>query len=295
MSKKNTRRNRVVDAAIMMQPWLIEANYAMRLKNRYEQEINLMANGADYKSLGFSERRAASLSHRIEAGDYIENLFHSTYKGAGVIKFTGPLMAEDGPSHYGVDHLNNLIREYDSNTNLAGTIMELDTGGGDSVAAIKSMNAIAETTKPFIVLVTGTSASGGVLMTTTADEIIGANEGIEVGSIGAYWAFDKGMAESYKEDVDWIYSDYSQDKNKAFREYINGNPELIQEQINDLDKFFMKTVDKHLDLNPALKKETLRGGMFRGKDAKKRGLIHGIGDINYAIKRLAILSKNYKS
>ena len=53
---------------------------------------------------------------------------------------------------------------------------------------------------------------------------------------------------------------------------------------------FRSEVQKYRKLNSAMKKETLQGGMFYARDAKKRGIVDSIGTMKNAIKRAKALT-----
>src|SRR5690606_5279170 len=167
-----------------------------------------------------------------------------------------------------------------------GIIIEVNTGGGEVTAAqmLKSAITYAVAKKPVITW-GHFSASGGVLGTLPSSEIIASDTYAEFVSVGVYTAIDKEFAAWYREYVDQIYSEKSTDKNKDWRDYLEGDKSLFQKGVNELDDMFMADVKKHRPLKGNVK-ETLAGGMFLAKDAKARGLIDGIGGIDYVMSRM---------
>jgi ClpP class serine protease len=96
---------------------------------------------------------------------------------------------------------------------------------------------------------------------------------------------DKEIAKWYSENVDDIYSEVSQDKNAEWRAYLKGDTKPLQTIVTQNAKLFQQEVTKYRPLNYD-KETTLRGGMFFAQDAKKRGLIDGVGTLGYAMSRL---------
>lgn len=174
-----------------------------------------------------------------------------------------------------------------ANEEIHGVLLEVDTGGGDAVASQMIHSAIQSRNKPVVALV-HYAASGGMLSTMSADEIIASGPLVSVGSIGTMMSLPKWLAQIYTELFQDVYAETSPDKNAAFRDYIEDlNTEKFTSMLNDLDQVFMQEMDNARPLNKATKKETLAGGTWLAEEAKNRGLIDSIGPFNYAIKRLA--------
>jgi ClpP class serine protease len=174
-----------------------------------------------------------------------------------------------------------------ANDEVMGVLLEVDTGGGDAVASQMIHSAVQSRNKPVVALV-HYAASGGMLATMAADEIIASGPLVRVGSIGTMMSLPKWLAKVYNDYFQDVYADSSPEKNAGFRQYMDTmNTDKITAMLNELDEVFMGEMDKYRPLNKATKDETLAGGTWLAEEAKNRGLVDSIGPFNYAIKRLA--------
>lgn len=197
------------------------------------------------------------------------------------------MAVNDGLCTMGIQSLANNLLFYKDNPNIAGAILEVNSGGGEAMAGQIMYNAVKDFKKPVIALVHN-AGSAAYLAISACTEIIASGELSRLGSIGALVSLDRKFIQTYKDRFDEIYSDLSADKNAGIRSYIEtGDSSLIKQSLNETVLAFQAVVTSHRDVKK--KDETLRGGMFQAKDAKSRGLVDLIGTQELVIKRL----KNY--
>ena len=81
------------------------------------------------------------------------------------------------------------------------------------------------------------------------------------------------------------------------REALNGNFQPIQDVADKATSQFHSMVSAMRPLNGGenYKKATLSGKMFDADESKRRGLVDGIGNMAYAIKRAQSWATKYKS
>lgn len=212
-----------------------------------------------------------------------------------IVSQSGVMMLQDAMCQYGINTLDSVMRDMYVNESIKGIVLKMHTGGGYSIAGDVLQNTIADKNKPVVVYTTFL-ASAGIKGTLRANEIIAASEGTGIGSIGTMATVPKwliGMSEDDMENVD-LYSKTSERKNEVYRSLISGDTSLIVEDLTKHDELFMNSVEKYRKLKGSQKtiSETLSGAMFTSVDAKKRGLIDGIGSQNYAVRRLLSIIKN---
>lgn len=287
--------NRAVDSIFTNTVLAIEPRWGESCLKQYLHELDLIESGVPFSELGIKERKASQLPLYISEDDdeQIVTPLNTIENGAyAILSLSGVMRSQDGMSTRGIDSLiNDFTRSYSDNK-IIGVILKAETGGGEVTAAQKLRSAIASRNKPVLVH-SNRLASGGILGTLDADEIIAYDEMSEFGSIGVYTALDKRFIQWYKDNIDEIYSDKSPDKNKAFRQYLAGDPSLIKEDVNILDDYFMRAVKESRELKGDIS-STLAGGMFLAKDAKRRGLIDGIGNMTYVVERMKSHIASYK-
>ncbi len=219
-------------------------------------------------------------------GNY-SNLDEIPKNSVAVIGMSGVMMNQDAMCSYGMKSMDKNLRKLYSDNKIKGIIMDIDTGGGQSTAGDILFNAIQDRNKPVIIHTT-LLASAGIKGTLAADEIIAASTSTLVGSIGTMMTMPKWYIEDKKENNIELYSETSDGKNSAWRALKNGNFQPYIDQLTKNDEMFMKQVRKYRPLKgtPNERKKTLDGSVFSASEAKTRGLVDGIGSLNYAIKRL---------
>lgn len=194
------------------------------------------------------------------------------------------MAVNDGLCTMGIQSLANNLLFYKDNPNIAGAILEVNSGGGEAMAGQIMYNAVKDFKKPVVALVHN-AGSAAFLAIAGVKEIVASGELSRLGSIGALVSLDRKFIQTYKDRFDEIYSDLSSDKNAGIRSYIEtGDSSLIKQSLNETVLAFQSIVTAHRDVKK--KEETLRGGMFQAKDAKSRGLVDIIGTEDLAIKRL---------
>lgn len=184
-------------------------------------------------------------------------------------------------------YVADALTEALADTSVDGILLEVTTGGGEVTAAQMIRNVIKDKNKP-VVVYAHLAASGGMMATMDADEIVAAGRTARVGSIGAMMSLPKYMRKFYGDIIEDVYADTSPDKNAAFREWLKtGNTDAFRADINALDAIFMAEMSAARPITKKLADSTLAGGVWLADEAKLRGLVDSIGTLNYAITRLA--------
>jgi len=270
--------------------WYINLDYGLKNLIKYQSFLANKANGSvDFDKIkGLSAPRTALLN--VDMSEYLP-----TSEGKKVsiakISFSGPMISEPDLCTDGIQSVIDELKAAYADDSIGGILLEFNTGGGEVSAAIKMRAAVQDKNKPVVVLSNG-FASAGVYSVLDADERIATSKLAKFGSIGVLVSLNSKAIEYIKENVITIYSKYSDNKNKAHRDILEGDFETLKADISALDKVFMSEVNEALSLDPSTKEETLSGGMFLAEDAKKRGLLDAIGGESMAIRRLLSIIKN---
>lgn len=192
-----------------------------------------------------------------------------------------------------VQQLTDVLRALYADRDVSGIILALDTGGGSVTSAELLRDAIRSRNKP-VVVHTNYLASGGVMGTLDADEIVALSRSTVVGSIGVVQQIATFMRDFLNRYFAFEYADTSPEKNASTREFLRtGDTSVYRPLLNELDALFMAEVAANRPLNAALRESTLAGGTWLAEEAQRRGLIDGIGGTNYVITRLAEAVANY--
>ena len=248
---------------------MIDVDFGINALNTYLSEIALLQAGATFADLGFSERREAQRPLNLN--------------NIAMLRLSGVMRLEDSLSTLGVRSLADYIQAADQDPDIRGILLDVNSGGGEAVAGSYLKDAIESASKP-VVVHGHFVGSAAYLAALAADEIILSSEMAKAGSIGAMITINKEMLQAYKERFIDVYATQSKDKNKEFREAMNGDMSFIQKSIDKAADIFQDTVLQYRKIKD--KDKALSGSMFYAKEAKALGLVDGIGGIGYAVKRL---------
>lgn len=265
----------------------IDLSYGRKILSDYLFEVDQMNAGVPFAELGISERRAATMPKVIEVQNDKKDFVKDKI---AIINISGMIRAEDGMSSYGTRTIGEKLIE--SKKNVIGAILKINSGGGYMDGAEAMISAMREFGKP-IVTITGNAGSAAYMIAAESKMIFAETEFSQVGSIGVYIDLNKQFKEFFKNNIETAYSETSQNKNKAFRNYIeNDDLSGFITMATEADSYFMNHVTTKRKLNPNSKEESLSGGMFYAKDAKSRGLIDDYNiTLERAISSLQMLSR----
>ncbi|TXH43973.1 MAG: hypothetical protein E6Q97_33395 [Desulfurellales bacterium] len=280
----------------------IEFDFGFSEFNRYLEDVALVQSGVPYAELGISERRASfrPLIIASDASAYrlTDDVFYESDTKPGsiaLLKLSGVMRTEGGISNPGIEGLANQLRAAYANDNIAGIILETRSGGGESLSGSLLKSVLSERNKPVIGFA-HIAASAAYRALSGTDEIIASSDAAEFGSIGTFYTIDEKTLSEYRERFKDFYGSNAPNKNGAFRAMLGGDYSKIQKEADELTARFHEEIAKDRPLQGSAAKiaDTLGGGMFDARDAKKRGLIDGIGNLQYALKRLEALKPKYK-
>lgn len=178
-----------------------------------------------------------------------------------------------------VGYLNEIEKDDDINA----IIVEIDSFGGSPVASEEIMDSLKKTTKPTIAVIREIGASGAYLIATGARRIY-ASKLSEVGGIGITMSYLDYSQKNQEEGI--IYQQLSSGKFKN-----SGNPdkeltaeekEVLMRDIKKMHRLFVENVAVNRDLDIKTVEKLADGSTMLGQDAKEKGLIDEIGNIDDA-------------
>lgn len=291
----------------------IEVGFALRELYKHLQAITLLSLGVSLSELDIYKRiqnNKARLIIPIEAATgsgpeqplYLFVSWSDLYRDGEIAPNSIALLSLSGIMHTesaflspGVDILIEALRNAYNHPNISGIIIETNSGGGESLAGSMLKSAIRERNKPVVGFghFVGSAAYRAL---SGADEIIASSEGSEFGSIGTMITLDNHFLNAYRERFADFYGVGANGKNFEFRQALAGNYAPIQNRVDTLTAKFQAEIkrDRPLRGESSLIAETLSGKIFDAIESKKRGLIDGIGNMRYAIKRVRALAKTKK-
>lgn len=219
-------------------------------------------------------------------------LTHSVIDGIAVMRLSVNYFMGDNP--YSIESYSKYIYDLKSDTNIKGLIFEQCSGGGAAVAGALLRSTFIEFSKvkPVINLI-HVAGSASYWAASGSNLIIASTNMSSIGSIGALISLDKFSRMIDIAFTTDVYAEQSKDKNEAWRQWIldESNVEKYQEQANAAAQIFIDDVKAS---RPLVKDSVFSGKMYNALEAKRLGLIDGIGSIDYCMERMKSQLGNYK-
>lgn len=278
--------------------WYIDLRSGVQYFADYLSKLELLDSGASIAEVFAEEKKKSGKVRAIFTTDnktvVVDDLMSIQSSAIAELSFSGVMRNSDGLCSYGVESLSRQLQAAYDNPEIKGVLLNINSGGGESSAGYTLQSAIADRNKPVVVRssLAASAALNGIL---PADEIIGASENAEFGSIGTYIPVHLPTLETIKKEMKFIYSSTSPNKNSEFRKAIDGDFSGLEAMATKNAAIFQQAVLKYLQLPEDTAQETLSGGMFYAQDAKQRGLVHSVGTRNFALKRIYSHIKYFKN
>jgi len=283
----------------------IEFNFGIQSLAKYYSDLSLLDAGVPFAELGISKRResgqpamlvpSGASFELVQDRGLLRNERLTPPGSIALLRLSGVMTAEDQMSTRGIQSIVGDLRAAYANKNVSAIVMEINSGGGEGIAKDMLVSGLSERNKPVISFghFVASAAYGAAAAT---DEIIAASAESSFGSIGAVVTIDKQVLEHFKENYMSFYGDNAPLKNKEFRAAIDGNFDPIKAVANKYTDAFQSEVAgmRPLTGDKSFQRETLSGDMFNAKDARRRGLIDGIGNMSLVMSRVDVWIKKYQ-
>lgn len=225
------------------------------------------------------------------------NSFNDAPKNSiAIIPVSGPIMKNGGDcGEAGAVHFTNWIKSANESDRITGIILQIDSPGGMVDGTQTVVDAIRASRKPVISFVDdGMMASAAVWIGTAAHEVYASHKTDTIGSIGVYTTLldYRGYLEKMGLKELEIYAPQSADKNKAYRDALDGNEALIKEKLSFICDRFIAGVKENRKGKLNLEEENpFTGKMYKADQAISIGLIDGYSTIEKVAARIYELAK----
>lgn len=197
-------------------------------------------------------------------------------KSVAVVPLHGTMTKYDNCGSRGTTFIANKLREMADDGNVIGVILDIDSPGGSISAIPPMLDAIGYARakgKP-VYAHADCCASAAYWVASQCDAIYMDNDLSEVGSIGAMAVLVDSSAVNPQtgERILTIYPDESPEKNRAYRDALEGNFETAKAELKPLVNQFQDAV---VSGRPNIQKEepgVLTGAMFGAAEALRLGM-----------------------
>jgi protease-4 len=190
--------------------------------------------------------------------------------------------------------ISDAIEDASNQSDIKAIVVRVDSPGGTPLAAdiIRRSIELAKTSKPVIVSMGDTAASGGYWMSCDADRIV-AQPGTLTGSIGVFGGKVNLQGLWKKLGVHWdsvgsAENDSLWSMNQPFSDKSRAKIETSMERTYQL---FVNHVAKGRRMKPEAVQEIAQGRVWTGEQGLKNGLVDEIGGLDIAIITAKDLAK----
>lgn len=196
---------------------------------------------------------------------------------------------ECGPR--GTQSMMRSLAEYQNDPQVAGVVLDIDSGGGQVSGTAEFYDYLRNYKKPVVTYTGGYMCSAAYYIGSAADEVIASNRADSIGSIGTMIEYldMTGFYEKKGAKLISAYADKSTAKNKAIRAAREGDLSLlIKEELNPITETF------HNDMKaarPGLNEEVLAGATYGAEKSVVLGLVDRIGTLQDAVDAVFTLSR----
>ena len=178
------------------------------------------------------------------------------------------------------------LAEYRDRDDICGFILDIDSPGGACNAilpVVEQIRAIQQAGKPIIAHV-DQCCSAAYWIASQTDAVFADNLLSYVGSIGAFYSFvdDRENKQTGERVID-IYAPESVDKNRSYREALEGKPELAQKELSETVQHFIEAVKSG---RPDIKADApgvMSGAVFETSKAIDLGMVNAMMDLGSCI------------
>lgn len=204
-----------------------------------------------------------------------------------VLDFKQPVLKYDYGYWLGTQTYIKILESFKNNPNIAGVVLDNDSGGGQVYGTGEFYDYILSYPKPIVTYTNGYMCSGAYYFAAASKYIIANSRADAIGSIGAYSTIidSKGIWEHFGAKVHVMYGTKSTGKNSDYREVIdNSNYEpYIKNQLDPIIETFHKDMKS---ARPQLKEDVFNGSTWTASNSLTLGLIDQVGTLKTAIDKV---------
>lgn len=217
----------------------------------------------------------------------------------GVVRVSGPIIAEDIPSSLlsdgqpGAESIVKELREADRRPDVKAVLLAVDSPGGSAVASKDIYDRIRAMNKTTVAHINEMAASGGYYVAAATDYVVAQPDSL-VGNIGAratFYDFSGLFAKiGYNETV--VKTGAMKDMGSQSRPATPEELEVMETIVNESFAQFRADVEagRKGKLSMPEFEKILDARVMTGRQAKKIGLVDALGNREAAVKKAAELA-----
>jgi len=217
-----------------------------------------------------------------------------------VISLSGTITTEGSsllPGLSGSTITPDLVRDYltkaEKDKAIKAIVLRIESPGGEIAPCQEILWEIerVKETKPIVVSMGGTAASGGYYISTQANKIV-ALPTTMTGSIGVIYAIPniEGFLEKLGIQIEIFTGGKYKDMYQGLRELTPEEEEIIKQMVDEYYEQFIDVVAEGRELSREEVRNLATGQIYTGTEAKELGLVDELGGLDTAIDLAAELA-----
>lgn len=186
--------------------------------------------------------------------------------------------------------MRDAFAQAESDPNIKSILLVCNSPGGEAAPSWDISQTVAACSKPVVVAVDSTCASGAYMVASQADWIV-ANPMSNVGAIGVYsQAIDaSGLLDKIGVEVETIKSTEMKDMGSVSRSLTDEERAYLQEQVDDINEIFIDLVAQGRDIEVSEVEQWANGTTYLGQQALDMGMVDELGTYGDALAKAAEL------
>ncbi|MBQ3712098.1 MAG: S49 family peptidase [Bacteroidales bacterium] len=291
--KKSFVNNRMLAGDILRGKWLLDSRSAPKMLEAARAFLRReLVNGTNTEPIRLTFQALDGQEQTVPSGEDA-NL---TQPFVLIVPLQGTLTQYDNCFGTATMEVVDILEQYRTDENVIGFILDINSPGGAVNAVMPLVNEIKKIQadgKP-IIAHCDFAASAAYWIASQTDAIIMDNILSEVGSIGVCaTVIDDREDKATGEKRLTIYAPQSVDKNKAYRDALDGKFETMEKELSETAVVFQESVKAG---RPKLKAEAegvLSGAVFTTAKAIELNMADGTGDLASCVEIVAIRASRF--
>ncbi len=184
-----------------------------------------------------------------------------------------------------VKTVKDMITAADNDASIRAIVLDINSGGGGTMASTDMMNVVREAKKPVVARIGDTGASGAYLVASAADRVVADKNSI-MGSIGAvmYIQHYYGLMEKLGINMTVIKSSDSKDIGSPYRPMTKAEKAELESIVNEVFENFISEIAINRNLSIEYLRTISDGSIYLAPHAKELGLIDELGNMDDAVR-----------
>lgn len=286
--KKNFVNNRVLASEILRGKWLIDDRSATKMLDAAQSFLRRETINGDHTEPIRLAFVAMDGQEKMVSNDEDANL---TQPCVLVVPVQGTLTQYDNCFGTATMEIISILEAYRSDENVIGFILDINSPGGAVNAVMPLVNEIKKIQadgKP-IIAHCDFAASAAYWIASQTDAIIMDNILSEVGSIGVCATLiDDRENKATGERHLTIYAPQSTDKNKAYRDALDGDFAAMEKELSDVAVVFQNSVKAGRPKLKADAEGVLSGAVFATAKAIELNMADSMGDLASCVEIVCV-------